>query len=77
MWLHIDDRWYVVNFTFQSGYIQIVFLSPIPPTTNIFTFQSGYIQIRIDRIIGLTGTLLHSNLVIFKSEKKEFTAGQF
>ena len=32
----------------------------------IFTFQSGYIQIRIDRIIGLTGTLLHSNLVIFK-----------
>ena len=33
----------------------------------IFTFQSGYIQIRIDRIIGLTGTLLHSNLVIFKS----------
>ena len=58
------------RFTFQSGDIQISLASPPFITFSIFTFQSGDIQINFaHEILRLQLQDLHSNLVIFKSDK--------
>ena len=38
-------EWGIVDFTFQSGYIQIFMNSSTASLYLAFTFQSGYIQI--------------------------------
>ena len=82
IWLYSNKSGYAegvksVPFTFQSGYIQIITNNSIYQLYHCFTFQSGYIQIKVTTELVKKMKLLHSNLVIFKSEKKEFTAGQF
>ena len=53
-------------FTFQSGYIQMVFVRKKLLTLYGFTFQSGYIQIVFCPLTIVHLITLHSNLVIFK-----------
>ena len=60
------DSYVELNFTFQSGYIQIEPIENAIVVTLDFTFQSGYIQIRQQVVFSATYNPLHSNLVIFK-----------
>ena len=41
--IHLD-KFSDENFTFQSGYIQILLKGNLPSGVVFFTFQSGYIQ---------------------------------
>ena len=58
--------WELHDFTFQSGYIQMMIYHPQYNQLLLFTFQSGYIQILIALAIATAVMSLHSNLVIFK-----------
>ena len=67
----------LMYFTFQSGYIQMSSLlydthmhRSLHSNLVIFKYMTPGAELK-------SVTTLHSNLVIFKSEKKEFTAGQF
>ena len=60
---------YFWNFTFQSGYIQIVWPIYSKLLSYSFTFQSGYIQIYHHHDQTILSFPLHSNLVIFKSDR--------
>ena len=55
-----------VNFTFQSGSIQIIIVYVSRSCLCNFTFQSGSIQMETRLTIVLSIVTLHSNLVLFK-----------
>ncbi len=59
----------VTDFTFQSGYIQILSENIREGVNMFFTFQSGYIQIPTKKGRTTVKHPLHSNLVLFKSVK--------
>ena len=56
-----------INFTFQSGSIQITQLQKKYNELLTFTFQSGSIQMTLNGTKVQSITTLHSNLVLFKS----------
>ena len=40
-----------INFTFQSGYIQMIDPSQVTVNDIVFTFQSGYIQMHMQKFV--------------------------